>query len=288
MMTGNPLIRYLAVLGAALLLYFVVIGPFAGYMKTKPFEEKLGYVPHANVIKYLAGDQQLFIAGTLVTKVLFYFGSVSDKAANKVSSPPDYRSINEVLVTSLKLDPYNIDVYYFSQAIFVWDVGRVKEANAILDYGMKHRTWDWYLPFFAGFNNAYFLKDYEKAAYYYKRAGELSGIELHLKLAGRYMYESGRTTLAIAYLKTILRGAKNEAVKHDLRIRLKAFDGVRRIEIARNRFRADTGRLPSSPDEMVTRGYLPRVPVDPYGGTFYLEADGKVSSTSRFAFGTKK
>lgn len=287
-MTGNPLVRYAGVLGAGLVLYCAVIGPFTGYMKTKPFEEKLGYVPHANVIRYLSGDQQLFIASTLVTKVLFYFGGVSDKAANKLSAPPDYRSMNEVLVTSLKLDPYNMDAYYFSQAVFVWDVGRVKEANAILEYGMRHRTWDWYLPFFAGFNNAYFLKDYEKAAYYYKRAGELSGVELHMSLAGRYMYESGRTTLAIAYLKMILRGAKNEAVKRDLGIRLKAFEGVHGIEIARDRFRRDTGRLPSSPDELVTGGYLAAMPVDPYGGRFYLEADGKVASTSKFAFGTRK
>jgi len=287
-MTGNPLLRYSGVLGAALLLYWAVIGPFTGYMKTKPFEEKLGYVPHANVIKYLAGDQQLFIASTLITKVLFYFGSVSDKAANKLSAPPDYGKMNEVLVTALKLDPYNMDAYYFSQAVFAWDVGRVKEVNAMMDYGMKYRTWDWYLPFFAGFNNAYFLKDYEKAAYYYKRAGELSGVELHLSLAGRYMYESGSTVLAIAYLKTILGGTKNEAVKRALAIRLKAFEGVRRIEIARDRFRNDTGRLPSSPNELVAKGYLPHVPVDPYGGSFYLEADGKVASTSRFAFGTKK
>src|ERR1035437_4961022 len=51
---------------------------------------------------------------------------------------------------------------------------------------MKYRTWDWQLPFFAGFNSAFFLKDYAAAARYYQRAGELSGSDLSRLLAGRY------------------------------------------------------------------------------------------------------
>jgi hypothetical protein len=45
------------------------------------------------------------------------------------------------------------------------------------------------------------------------------------------------------------------------------------------------GRLPSSVAELIKKGYLADTPVDPYGGTFYLEPDGTVRSTSKFAFG---
>ncbi len=60
-------------------------------------------------------------------------------------------------------------------AIIVWGAGLVSATNELPEYGMRYRTWDYYLPFFAGFNYAYFLKDYENAARCYKRVGELTG-----------------------------------------------------------------------------------------------------------------
>ena len=67
-------------------------------------------------------------------------------------------------------------------------------------------------------------------------------------------------------------------------IRLNAFKEVRRIEIARDRYRENHGKMPATVEEVVQGGLLTPVPRDPYGGTFYLEADGKVATTSKFAF----
>ena len=149
---------------------------------------------------------------------------------------------------------------------------------------MKYRTWDWMLPFFAGFNSAYFIKDYKKASEYYKRAGELSGSDLYLSLAGRYMQESGQTELAIAYLEFLEKGEKNQAVKTNYQIRLAAFREVRRIELARNRYLDSGGVLPVTLETLIRCGILSPPPADPYGGVFYLEPDGKVTTTSKFAF----
>ena len=44
----------------------------------------------------------------------------------------------KTLQTAAKFDPYNSDAYYFAQAAFTWEVGRAKEVNQMLDYGMKH------------------------------------------------------------------------------------------------------------------------------------------------------
>ena len=157
-------------------------------------------------------------------------------------------------------------------------------ANNLLDYGMKYRTWDWSLPFFAGFNSAYFLKDYAKAADYFKRAGELSGSPLYINLTGRYLQESGKTELAIGYLKTMIATSRNDTARKSFEIRLKAFEGVRIIEMACDLFRQKEGRIPSSVAELLASGFLQALPHDPYGGQFYLEPDGKVATTSKFAF----
>jgi tetratricopeptide (TPR) repeat protein len=153
---------------------------------------------------------------------------------------------------------------------------------------MRYRDWDYYLPYFAGFNYAFFLKDYANAAIYYKRAGELLGTDLPINLAGRYMYESGRTDMAIAYLREMIRGAGNEAVKNSLQIRLNAFEAVRTIEQAKGPFHRTFHRYPVSVEELIRKGYLKELPVDPYGGMFYIDNQGMVRSTSKFAFGVAK
>jgi tetratricopeptide (TPR) repeat protein len=267
-----------------LILYVMLIIPFTTYLKNKPFEEKLGYVPAVSVLKSVASDQKELLGASLVIKVLMYFGGLVEKADNKLPVPPDYKSMSRLLHAAVKLDPYNMDAYYFAQSFLTWDVKQYKLANDLLDYGMTYRTWDWYLPFFAGFNSAYFLHDYTKAADYYKRAGELSGYDLHKNLAGRYMQESGQTDLAIAYLSTMVKGEKNPALKKTYQTRLAAFKEARRIEIARERFRESRGTIPASIEQLIAAGFLSPAPADPYGGKFFLEPDGKVATTSKFAF----
>lgn len=271
-----------------ILSYLIVIFPFTAYMKNRPFVEKIGYVPSPELMRVVAADQKQLLAAALVMKTMMYYGGLVEQAKNQVAVPVDYPGMFQALSACTKLDPYNMDAYYFSQAILVWDVRQVESANDLLKYGMRYRNWDYYLPYFAGFNYAFFLKDYANAAIYYKRAGELLGTDLPINLAGRYMYESGRTDMAISYLTEMLRGAGNEAVKQSLQTRLKAFQSVRTIEQAKESFRGKFHRDPVSLEELRGKGCLKDMPVDPYGGTFYIDNHGMVRSTSKFAYGVVK
>lgn len=282
----QPLITLLL----GLLIYGLIIGPFATYMEQKPIEEKLGYIPTTNVLRYASADHKELTAALLIMKVIMYYGGIAEKLQhNVIVQPPDYARMSGILHGAVQLDPYNMDAYYFAQSFLTWDAHQYKLANNLLDYGMKYRTWDWMLPFFAGFNSAYFMKNYAAAAKYYKRAGELSGSDLSKMLAGRYMQESGQTQLAIAYLTAMENGERNQVLKRDYSIRLAAFKEVRRIELARDRYKEVKGQPPVSVEQLVQDGFLTPPPVDPYGGKFYLEPDGKVATTSKFAFaGVKK
>ena len=268
--------------------YVSLMGPFTRYLTTRPVAVRIGYVPTSQVLKGMAADHRGDLAAFLVLKTLMYFGSLADHPANQVDTPPDYLGMYNLLVAAVKLDPYNMDCYYFAQAFLVWDLNRIKEANELLDYGMKYRTWDWYLPFFAGFNSAYFLKDYTKAAAYFKRVGDLTGSELSVNLTGRYLYQSGQTELAISYLSAMEKGATNAAIKKTYGMRLDAFKKVRAIEVACGRFQAATGKRPATVADLVAGGYLKSMPVDPYGGEFFLDDQGKVRSTSDFATGWRE
>jgi len=274
---------------SGVLLYGLLIGPFTSYMRNKPIEEKLGYLPSIKLLKPLSADQKELTAASLVLKVTMYFGGLltNAKESQLYAAPPDLQGMSRLLHGAVQLDPYNMDAYYFAQGFLTWDAGQFKVANDLLDYGMKYRNWDWQLPFFAGFNSAFFLKDYLKAANYYKIAGDLSGSDLHKKLAGRYMQESGQTDLAIGYLTAMEKGERNPAMKKSYQIRLAAFKEVRRIEVARDQYQQQRGVLPGSVDQLLQYGLLAPVPVDPYGGRFYLEPSGKVTTTSKFAFAPK-
>jgi hypothetical protein len=272
-----------------LVSYAFCIVPFASYMKNRPVAVKLGYIPSAEVLRVAVGEYKLFVASAAVVKVLVYYGTLIDKLKNnKIVLPAEYHNMYTNLQTAVKLDPYNMDSYYFSESAFTWEVGRAKEVNMMLDYGMKYRTWDYLLPFFAGFNAAYFLKQYEPAALYMKRAAELSGNPLFTNLAARYYYESDKSQLGIRFLELMERDAKDEKLKRLYRLRRTALQDVIRIQAAVTQFKGQYGRLPERIEELIDRGILRRLPEDPYGGTFYLDNKGKVRTTSKFAVGGRK
>ena len=260
----------------------------ADYMRSKPFVEKLGYIPSVNTMRVLSADHKEILSATLITKVLIYFGGLIEKADNKLRIPADYPAMSRTIDAALKLDPYNMDGYYFAQGILAWDVGKAELANSFLERGMKYRTWDWQLPYFAGFNYAFFLKDYESAARLYRRAAELSGNGMFMNLAGRYMQRSGNTRMAIAYLGMMAKNARQESLKKMLLTRRAAFIEVLKIEEARDDFVQRNEKLPGSLDDLVSSGFLHKIPRDPYGGKFFILNDGSIGSTSGFAFAVGK
>lgn len=278
--------RYFIACFCVLVAFLAILGPFTRAMEQKPYAEKLGLIPHPRVLQALFPDYQELLGASILAKVILYYGSLAEAADSprQLIRKADYPAMSRAVHTALRLDPYNMDGYYFGQAILVWDAGQYKLATDLLEYGMRYRTWDWQLPFFAGFDYAYFLKDKEQAAQMYMRAGDLSGATLFKSLAGRYLQEAGDTQMAIDYLRALEKSAGKPAVKKALETRTLAFERVWAIEKARDRYNAEQGRMPADIAELVKQGYLSSLPVDPYGGTFYLDESHQVRTTSKFAF----
>jgi len=275
-------VKSVVVLATSIAFYTALLIPFTRHLQEKPFLEKVGYVPQPFIIKAMVGDQKNSVAAGLMFRVLVYFGTLVEK--NKINSVslPDDSAMRATLVTASRLDPYNMDTYYFAQSL-IWDGKKVRETTELLEYGMRFRDWDFYLPFFAGFNSAFFLKDYAAAATHYATAARLSGSDLFSRLASRYMHEADQTQVAIDYLAAMIKSSRNEAIKKSFEVRHAALLETRRIELARDRFRVMFGHLPASIDELYKQGLLTGPVTDPYGGKFYLEPDGAVRSTSKFA-----
>lgn len=278
------LIRKISILSFLIFSYILVMVPFTRCLKNMPVDVKLGYLPEAGILKITTGEYRNLVADLAVMRVLFYFGALCDINRNNVILvKPEYFNMYKTMETTVLLDPYNMDAYYFSQSAFTWEIGHAADVNKMLEYGMKHRTWDYQLPFYAGFNAAYFLKDYKKAAMYMKKAAELSGNQLFINLAGRYFYEAGQNDLGIVFLETMARGAKDAKLRKIYDTRRDALLAVETISVALHKYKASKGRIPANINQLVSSGFLTKLPKDPYGGVFYLDPAGIVRSTSKFS-----
>jgi len=266
-----------------LFVHIFLLAPFAGQMIQRPVEVKLGYTPHPQILKVAVADHGLAVAEAAVVKVLFYFGTLLEKFQKQIIIRPEYANMYRTLTVSAELDPYNADNYYFAQSAFTWELGRIKEVNALLEKGVAHRPWDPWLPFYIGFNYSYFLKDYAAAAPYMQMAAERSGNPLFTNLAARYFYESKQTELGLLFIRSMIDQAKDKAVRQSYEIRRDALLAINLIEAAVLAFQKDKGRHPVTLAELKNSGYLEVIPTDPYNGNFYLDEEGRVRSTSKLA-----
>ncbi|ORJ59125.1 tetratricopeptide repeat protein [Geothermobacter hydrogeniphilus] len=263
--------------------YVALQVPLTRCMAQRPLVVRLGYIPDGRVLRVALGDQRLLASEFSMLRLMLYFGSLVESWKRQVLVPPEYFNMYRTAEAAIKLDPYNMDAYYFSQAAFTWEVGHAGDVNRLLKYGMKYRHWDWYLPYFIGFNAAYFLKDFKTGADYMRQAAELSGNALLARLSARYFYESGRSELGIAFLRSMIGRERDPKVRQAYQLRLQALERVHQIEKAVAEFRQRYQRLPKRIEELVALGLLPDLPADPYGGTFFLDASGRVRSNSNFS-----
>ncbi|HCT30815.1 MAG TPA: hypothetical protein DIW31_08780, partial [Bacteroidales bacterium] len=121
-MTDSKYTIVVILLAASIGFCFILV-PFTDYMNKKPIEEKLGYLPSTTVLKYSSADHREFTAALLIMKVVMYFGGITEKQLAKVIvQPPDYQRMSAILHGAVKLDPYNMDAYYFAQSFLTWEV----------------------------------------------------------------------------------------------------------------------------------------------------------------------
>lgn len=268
-------------------LYLIFMNSFTSYMINRPQQAKLGFTPQGKLYKYSLGEFRWFAGEYLSIKATVYYGGKEKILAAKEFKKIEYFNLFKMVQEAINLNPYNEDAYYFAQATFTWNVGHVKDVNFLLKHVFKYRKWDFKLPFFIGFNYAYFLKDYKNAAYYFKRAAEISGSSLFTNLAARYFYEGGRTKLGIIFLKTMIKAAHNSSIKSIYKLRLDALSKIASLARAVNIYKKRYSSLPENLQQLVDKKIIDKIPVDPYGGKFYISGDS-IKTTSNLAKYHKK
>lgn len=265
-------------------LYAALSGAVWKQQERARLEVPAGYVIPSKFSRVLALGQQGLLSDFLFLKTITFVGGRI--GSGMPLSEDDWRFVEHSLDVVTDLDPYFKDPYVLTEGLLAWDAGLIAEANQLLAKGMAYRTDDWQLPFFIGFNQFYFLKDFTAATESLMVAARLPGSPSYLKtLAARIGYYGDKSKTALLFLQELVAEADDPLMRARLQKRLQVLEGSVVMEEALDRFVEDQGRNPEKLVELIETGYLEKFPVEPYGGTWIFNKEGRVFSTSRFVDG---
>lgn len=188
---------------------------------------------------------------------------------------PTLEVLAKVHASASTLNPAHEDNYYVGQAILPW-TGFVEQAQYIESRAMDSRPWDFLPGFFYAFNRYYFEQEPHEAAEILFRASErLEKREGVLEMAARWQEKGQDPVLAINMIRAMQESTRNEKLKASLQVRIDRLQGLIALREAALKFAERNGRPLASLDELLSAGLLQRLPVDPLGTGYGLDANGQ-------------
>ena len=184
------------------------------------------------------------------------------------------------LVTDL--DPRHGYAYQVAGTILS-SVGRVEEANRILEKGVRNVPDRYILPYNRAFNAFYYDGDWAEAGRWAEVAARTPGAPAHVRYNVLAYYVKGRRAdAALAFLEQSLAEAKDpdtrKAVERQI-AQARLEHAAARIDDALEAWRRSHLVPPFAVEQLVAAGLLAEVPPDPRGGNWVLGEDGRVRSS---------
>jgi len=220
------------------------------------------------------------LADYMLLEAMTFIGGATKRTEKPQVKEWEWEWLYRHLNAATDLDPRFLDFYYFANAHLTWGGDKIEEANRLLDKGIKNRPDQWLLPFFAGFNLFYFRGDNSCASEYLMLAAKDQTAPVGIaRLASLLAYKSNQTKNAIVFLKQIIRSTEDPVMKDVYEKRLILLESINLVEEALGKYKATYNQLPKNLEELIEKNFLSEIPVEPYGGSIYIE-DDQVRSTS--------
>ena len=239
--------------------------------------EELSYLPKGEYLKLAVLGYRQLAADLIWLKAVQHLGEKHQTRAGYLSA---YHAV-DVLTD---VDPTFVAAYLATGSVLgVW-AGLPRESIALLTKGMRHHPDVWQLPFYVGYDYFYELGDPVMAARYFRMAAVLPGAPDYLpRLAARMTVEVGDPQAALEFLQRLYQQTEDEQVRQGLGRRMKeviAERDIRFLEEGVRRYAARYGQRPVRLEDLVTGGIVLRIPEEPFGGIYELQAsEGTVTST---------
>jgi tetratricopeptide (TPR) repeat protein len=271
------------------LLTAVIFLLLGGVVLLQRVRESLGPLPQpgdASVmyVRSPAAMKRLALGFDGLAADVYWLRAIQHYGGTKLASDPaqkTYARLYPLLDMTTSLDPLFRIAYRFG-AIFLSEpmpngAGRPDLAIALLEKGLRAEPGRWEYAQDIGFVHYWWRGDHARAAEWFLRAADIDGAPNWLKpLAAVTLTQGGRRESSRRLWEEVLANADVGWLERTARQRLRQLDALDRME-ALDRILADyerrTGARPRGWRDLVARGDLPGVPVDPEGHPFVLDAD---------------
>ena len=234
------------------------------------------YVRSPEAMKRLALSYDALLADVYWIRAVQHYGGT------KLSTDPNkqYDLLYPLLDLTTSLDPLFNTAYYFGSIFlaepFPAGPGRPDLAIALLQKGLQAQPARWELAQAIGFVHYWWLQDYGEAGAWFSKAAAFPNAPIWMApLAATTLAQGGNRESSRTLWQQFERTAEDEWFKNEARRRLQqldALDQLDRLGAVISAFRERYGRAPAAWEELGKAGYLTRMPVDPVGVPYRLEA----------------
>ncbi len=212
------------------------------------------------------------------TRAVQYFGNHHAQGAE------EYKLLAPLLEITTALDPHLTVAYEFGSTFLSTappnGAGMPQEAVKLVEYGIKNNPDDWHLYYNLGFIYYLELKDYKDAADAFRQGSQLPHTHPWLKiLAARMSEHAGDLETARMMWSAAYQTSTDKQVKANAAAHLRALDvdeTVPVLESMVDKYKKDTGHMPSNFVDLVQSGALSVIPRDPTGRPYKIMPDGHV------------
>lgn len=268
-------------IGLRLLLLTIALGAYWAATQAlfesprkKQSDDVLVYLPPVVQLIGAAGDR--YLAANVDVYRIF--------AAGAGPMPKEAHAILAQLHADAALfSPGHEDNYYVAGTLLPW-VGHVGEAQYVLARAMKVRPYDYMPAFLHAFNQRRFYKDAAGAVATLREAATRVSDErnrLALEALAAHWLERSAGSGAAVVLRAMAEQTRNPAFAKHLQMRATRLEAIAQIESALEQWARAEGAVRPKLEDLVKRGYLEQLPEDPFGGSFTLSPEGKVTVIER-------
>ncbi len=188
-----------------------------------------------------------------------------------------YEYLERIFSIIAELDPRWTDPYEVGALLANIEAGDPRLALRILDLGAAKNPGAWIFPFEAGHLAQMTLKDFALAETYYAKCMTLPGAPPFVaRLRANALYRKGDLATAWETWLEIYNAAPDEETKKiasNHLYQVKAAADLRALSEALDAFRAKTGRLPESLDDLARSGFLKALPRDLDGKDYVYDPE---------------
>lgn len=258
-----------------LLVLFLAVGIFAAVVRwqgshpvIRPDTEML-VVPPPSAQVVLAGGDRYLAANVAVVRSLL--NPLRDDGYDR------FRAQAKAQFDASLLNPRHEDNYYVAAAMLSWS-GHVEEAEFVLRRAAEGRPFDMLPPLYLGFDYFYFDHDPVQGSHWMYQAAQRADSEQNRtalsRIASRWLERGQDAREALRILAAMQSQAHGLALKQYLAQRAERLQVLATLQDGAGTYRSRNGRPLSDLDELVRSGILAKLPVDPAGLGFDLDASG--------------